>query len=64
MTSSRYGFALPPGVRSATHQLFFESSLVWNRRFPQRWVAEFTSQVQCSATVTRRMMAHLVSLLV
>ena len=43
-----------PKVRIATHQLFFESSLVWNRREPHMCVAEFTSHVACRPTVTRK----------
>ena len=38
----------------ATHQLFFESSLTSNRREPHICVAEFTSQVACRPTTTRR----------
>src|SRR6185295_3614226 len=47
-----------PNVRIATHQLFLESSLVWKRRRPHIWVAEFTSQVECSPTVTRKNTSH------
>src|SRR5258705_4108522 len=45
-----------PKVRSATHQLFVESSRVLNRREPQRCVAEFTSQVECRPNVVRKKM--------
>src|SRR6266852_4301685 len=47
-----------PKVRSATHQLLRESSLVSNRRRPHRCVAELTSHVECRPTVTRRQTPH------
>src|SRR6185436_19889726 len=45
-----------PNERIATHQLLVESSRVWKRRRPQRWVAEFTSQVACRPKVVRKKM--------
>ena len=47
-----------PKVRSATHQRFVESSAVSKRREPHKCVAELTSHVACSPTVTRRKTAH------
>jgi hypothetical protein len=43
-------------VSSATHQLFFESSCVSNRRDPHMCVAELTNQVACRPSVVRRKM--------
>src|SRR3954471_7660854 len=48
-----------PKVTIATHQLLVESSLVTKRRLPHMWVAEFTSQVACRPTVTRKKMPHI-----
>src|ERR1700733_9210051 len=50
-----------PKVRSATQKLLRESSAVSKRREPHRWVAEFTSQVECNPKVTRRKTAHKVT---
>ena len=47
-----------PNVRSATHQLFCESSVVSNRREPHMCVAEFTSHVACRPSTTRKQIAH------
>src|SRR5580658_8233234 len=47
-----------PKVISATHQLLRESSVVSNRRVPHRCVAEFTSQVACRPTTTRKHTPH------
>src|SRR5215210_8030768 len=47
-----------PNVRSATHQLFVESSRVAKRRDPHLCVAEFTSHVACSPAVVRKKMPH------
>src|SRR5574341_383373 len=47
-----------PKVKSATHQLLRESSVVTKRRLPHKWVAEFTSQVECSPTTTRKKTPH------
>src|SRR6185369_8593362 len=47
-----------PNVMSATHQLLVESSRVVNRREPHKWVAEFTSQVQCRPKVVLKKIPH------
>src|SRR5882762_6741350 len=47
-----------PKVRSATHQLFVESSRVVYRREPHRCVAEFTSHVVWRPRVVRKKMPH------
>src|SRR5215210_3431908 len=48
-----------PKVRSATHQLLVESSLVAKRRLPHMCVAELTSQVACRLKTIRKKMPHI-----
>src|SRR5215210_3325825 len=48
-----------PKVRSATHQLLVESSVVTKRRLPQRCVAELTNQVECQPKTTRAKTPHM-----
>src|SRR5438128_10567454 len=48
-----------PKVMSATHHRFRESSVVAKRRPPHICVAEFTSQVECRPSTTRRKIAQL-----
>src|ERR1041384_1414856 len=48
-----------PKVKSATHQLLVESSLVANLRLPHMCVAELTSQVACRLKTMRKKMPHI-----